>query len=132
MTDDGGRVEPTKRQARTEREDGSKVDGLGLEGDDWHGNLVPSPRKTQLKLVAGISHILLPFLAHSARCAGSVRANVVKISGHEWKTGRRGRVNDLQHMHMLIGIVYRKVRGIFIPHCNTLPSLVYKGGRGPL
>ena len=35
---------------------------------------------------------------------------VVKISGHEWKTGRRERVNDVQHVHMLIGIVYRKVR----------------------
>ena len=29
MTDNGGRIEPTKRQAQTEKEDNPKVDGLG-------------------------------------------------------------------------------------------------------
>ena len=26
----------------------------------------------------------------------------MKISGHEWKTGKRGRVGDVQHSHILV------------------------------
>ena len=83
MTDDGGRAEPTKRHARTEREDSPKVDGSGPEGGDRWGNRVTGPQRTQLNPVAGISHILLPFLAQSGGCAGLVGADVVKISGYE-------------------------------------------------
>ena len=83
MTDDGGRAEPTKRHARTEREDGPKVDGSGPEGGDQRGKRVTSLRRTRLKPFADISHILLPFLAHSGGCAGLVGADVVKISGYE-------------------------------------------------
>ena len=57
---------------------------------------------------------------------------VVKISGYEEKTGRSGQVGDVQHVHMYVGNVYRKVRGGFIPHCNALPSLFYKREEGSL
>ena len=83
MTDDGGQAEPTKRQARTEREDGPKVDSSGPKGGDQRRNRVTSPRSTRFKPVVGISHILLPFLAHSSGCVGLVGADVVNISGYE-------------------------------------------------
>ena len=68
---------------RTEKEDGPKVDGSGPEGGDRLKKRMTSLRRTRLKPVARISHILLPFLAHSGGCAGLVGANVVKISGYE-------------------------------------------------
>ena len=55
--------------------------------------------------IAGISDNLLPSWAHSGGCAGLVGADVVKISGHGWKTRRRGRVGDVQHAHILVGNV---------------------------
>ena len=83
MTNDGGRAEPTKRQARTERENGPKVDGSRPEGGDRRGNRAMSLRWTRLKPVAGISHTLLLSLEHYGGCAGLVGADVVKISGYE-------------------------------------------------
>ena len=82
-TNEGGRAEPTKRHARTEREDSPKVDGSGPEGGNQLKKRMTSLRRTRLKPVARISHILLPFLAHSSGCAGFVGADVVKISGYE-------------------------------------------------
>ena len=82
-TEEGGWVELMKRQAGTKGEDGPKVDGSGSKGGDQSGSRVMSPRRIRLKTVAGISHILLPFLAHSSGCAGLVGSDVVKISGYE-------------------------------------------------
>ena len=48
------------------------------------------------------------------------------------ETRRRGRIGNVQRVHMLVGNVHRRVWGIFIPHCNTLPSLVYKRREGSL
>ena len=36
---------------------------------------------------------------------------VVKISGHERKTGKGGQVGDVQHSHMYVGNVDREVKG---------------------
>ena len=35
----------------------------------------------------------------------------MKISGYEEKTGRSGQVGDVQHVHMYVGNVDRKVSG---------------------
>ena len=51
-------------------------------GKGRHKNRISGPQRTRLITVPGISHILLPSLAYSDGCAGSVGANVVKISGH--------------------------------------------------
>ena len=92
VTNDGGPIEPTKRQAQTEKEDCPKVDGLGLEGGDRCGNRVTGPRRTRLNPVAKISHILLPFLAHSGGCAGLVGVEVMGKTGH-------GRKEDRKHVN---------------------------------
>mgnify|MGYP000341319640 CR=1 FL=1 len=47
-------------------------------------------------------------------------ADVVKISGYEEKIGRRGQLGDVQHVHMYVGNVYRKVRGKINQHCKAL------------
>ena len=61
-----------------------------------------------------------------------VGADVVKIFNHGEKTKRSGQVGHVQHVHMYVRNVYRKVRGGFIPHCNALPSLFYKREEGSL
>ena len=81
MTDDGGQTNPTKEQAQTEREVGPKS-CRGTGSGDRCKNRVMSPRRTRWKPIAGISHILLPFLVHSGGCASLVGADVVKNSGH--------------------------------------------------
>ena len=40
---------------------------------------------------------------------------VVKISVYEEKTGRSGRVGDVQQVHMYVGNVYRKVKWNIYP-----------------
>ena len=59
VTDNRGGVEPTKRQARTEREVGLEVDYSDRKRQSAR-KPATSPRRTRLKPVAGISHILLP------------------------------------------------------------------------
>ena len=71
-----------------------------------------------------------PFLAHSGGCASLVGADVVKNSGYEWKPGGKGCIGDVRRVHVLVENVHRKVRGIFIPHCNALSSFVYKRREG--
>ena len=41
----------------------------------------------------------------SCDAIGHIRKDciVVKIFGHEWKTGKRGRVGDVQRVHMFVG-----------------------------
>ena len=41
-------------------------------------------------------------------------------------------MDDVQRVHMFVGIVHRKVGGIFIPHCNFLSPLAYKRRKGSL
>ena len=82
---------------------------------DRHGNWVTSPRRTRLKPVAGISHIRLPYWH-----------NLVDVQ--VWW----GRIGDVRRVHILVRNVHRKVRGLFIPHCNAPSSLVYKRREGSL
>ena len=63
-------------------------------------------------------------LDRTARCREDFRLRV--------ETRRKGRIGDVQRVHMFIGNVHRRVWGIFISHCNTLPSLVYKRREGSL
>ena len=59
-------------------------------GADRHSNQMPEPRRTRLNVVAEISHLLLPFLAHSGGCAGLVGADVVNFPATGGKTGWNG------------------------------------------
>ena len=56
----------------------------------------------------------------------------MKISGYELKLGGKGKLANVQCMHMFIGIVHKKGVGTFVPHCNAFPSLVYKRREGSL
>ena len=57
---------------------------------------------------------------------------VAKISGYEEKTGRSGQVGDVQHVHMYVGNVYRKLRGDLSLIVTPFPPWPIKGGRGLL
>ena len=56
----------------------------------------------------------------------------MKIFGHERKPGKGGQIGVVQHVHMYVGNVDRKVSGEMVPHCKALSPLVYKRREGPL
>ena len=56
----------------------------------------------------------------------------MKIFGHERKLGKDGQIGVVQHVHMYVVNVDKKVSGEIVPHCKALFPLVYKRREGPL
>ena len=62
----------------------------------------------------------------------AIKYVVVKIFDHGRKPGKDGGIGLVQHVHMYVGNIDRKVSGETIPHCKALSSLVYKRREEPL
>ena len=121
VTDDGGRIEPTKRQAQTKRKHGPKVDGLGQEGVDQRGNRVMGPRRTRLnRHRRNLSHST-PFLGtfrRMCRFGGGGCRKDFRRRGENLKEWASRRCATCAHVC--------RYGGGFIPHCNALSPLDYK------
>ena len=60
-------------------------------------------------------------------------ADVVKISGHERKPGKGGKIGDVRHSHMYVGNVDREVKWRNRSHIvRHSPPWSIKGGTGHL